>query len=227
MTRVATWVWNHGIVSTFLTGFFTILPIAITLGIMGWMGGKLQQWLGPGSAAGQALRAVGLRLVTDETVATLIGWVLVLVALWLMGVFIKSTAKYKLEEGFEAAMTRIPIIKSIYQPVAQVIDLLRHNGQAEIQGMSVVYCTFGGEHGAGFLGMRASESTYHFGARECYVVYLPTSPVPMSGGIVFVPVEAVHNVEMNIEDLMQIYLSLGIMASHVVPARYNASATSA
>ena len=53
MTRLMTWVWNRGIVSTFLTGFFTILPIVITLGIIGWMGGKLQQWLGPGSLAGE------------------------------------------------------------------------------------------------------------------------------------------------------------------------------
>lgn len=227
MTRVVTWVWNHGIVSTFLTGFFTILPIAITLGIMGWMGGKLQQWLGQDSVAGTALRAVGLRLVTNDTVATLIGWVMVLVALWLMGVFIKSTAKYKLEEVFEAALTHIPIIKSIYRPVAQVVDLLRRDGQAEMQGMSVVYCTFGAEHSAGFLGLRASESSYRFGARDCYVVYIPTSPLPMSGGIVFVPVEAVRTVEMDVEDLMQIYLSLGVMASHVIPARYIPAATSA
>lgn len=227
MTRVVTWVWNHGIVSTFVTGFFTILPIAITLGIMGWMGGQLQKWLGPGSVAGTALRAVGLRFVTNDTVATLIGWVSVLVALWLVGVFIKSTAKYRLEAVFEAVVTRIPIIKSIYQPVAQVVDILRRDGQAEMQGMRVVYCTFGAAHGAGFLGLRASESPYRFGAQDCYVVYIPTSPVPMSGGIVFVPVEAVHTVEMDVEDLMQIYLSLGIMTSHVVPAQYNPAATSA
>ena len=227
MTRVVTWVWNRGIVSTFLTGFFTILPIAITLGIMGWMGGKLQQWLGPDSAAGKGLRAVGLRFVTNETVATLIGWMIILGALWLVGAFIKSTAKYKLEEVFEAAITRIPIIKSIYRPVAQVVDLFRRDGQAEMQGMRVVYCTFGEEHGAGFLGLRASESIYRFGARDCYVVYIPTSPLPMSGGIVFVPVEAARTIEMDVEDLMQVYLSLGIMASHVVPAQYNPSATSA
>lgn len=227
MTRVVTWVWNHGIVSTFLTGFFTILPIAITLGIMGWMGGKLQQLLGPDSVAGRALRAVGLQFVTNETVATLIGWVIVLLTLWLMGVFIKSTAKYKLQEVFEAAITRIPIIKSIYQPVAQVVDLMRRDGQAKMQGMSVVFCTFGAEHGAGFLGLCASDMTYRFGARDCYVVYVPTSPVPMSGGIVFVPVEAVHSVEMDVEDFTKIYLSLGIVASHVVPEQYKPSATSA
>ena len=42
----------------------------------------------------------------------------------------------------------------------------------------------------------------------------------MSGGIVFVPVAKVLEVDMQVDDLMQIYFSLGVMASKVVPDAY-------
>ncbi|MFT5323853.1 MAG: putative membrane protein [Planctomycetaceae bacterium] len=39
----------------------------------------------------------------------------------------------------------------------------------------------------------------------------------MSGGIVFVPTDAVQEVEMEFDDLLQIYLSLDVVAGSVVP----------
>ena len=38
----------------------------------------------------------------------------------------------------------------------------------------------------------------------------------MSGGIVFVPTDAVHSVEMTVDDLMKIYFSAGVLASQVI-----------
>ena len=148
---------------------------------------------------------------------------MVLAGLWLIGLFIKSSATHQLEDLVESTIARIPIIKSIYQPVAQVIELIRRGGEAKMQGMAVVYCTFGVASGTGLLALRASEHVYRFGEQDCYVVYVPTSPVPMSGGILFAPVETVQPVEMDVEDLMKLYLSLGIVAPHVVPTRYTPS----
>ncbi|MFP6575591.1 MAG: hypothetical protein VB912_10590, partial [Pirellulaceae bacterium] len=76
------------------------------------------------------------------------------------------------------------------------------------------------QHGGGFLALLSSEKIYHFGGRDCYIVYIPTSPIPMSGGIVFVPVDLVQQVDMEVEHLMQIYLSLGVMSEVVVPEKY-------
>lgn len=220
MKRIIVWIWNHGVVSTFLTGFFTMLPFVITIAIMIWMGSTLQRWVGPESPAGMALRAIGLRFVTDERVASFIGWVLVVAGLWLVGAVVKSTAKYKLAKAFDTVIKRIPIIKSIYKPVSQVVEMLRQDDQSEIQRMRVVYCRLGQDYGGGFLGLRASENLYRFGSRECYVVYIPTAPVPMSGGILFIPVDDVLPIDMEVEDLIQICVSLGVMTSNVVPAKY-------
>ena len=42
----------------------------------------------------------------------------------------------------------------------------------------------------------------------------------MTGGLLFVPVEDIEPIDMEVEDLIQICVSLGVMTSNVVPSRY-------
>jgi len=223
MIRPLAWLWKTGIVSTFLAGFFVVLPIAITFALMGWAGNVLADWVGPGAKLGEALRAVGLRFVANETVAWVIGWAIVLAAIWALGVLVKSMSRHKLDEAFRAAVERIPVFNILYKPVAQVVGMLKRDG-GDMKGMNVVYCAFGAEGGAGILGLLASDRVYCFNGRQYQIVYVPTSPVPMSGGILFVPAKSVHKVDMRVDDLMQIYFSIGVMSSKVIPERYVATA---
>jgi uncharacterized membrane protein len=220
MKRLLRWIWRKGLVSTFMTGFFVILPIAITLGIMGYMGSLLKTWLGADSALGSLLQRVGLNYVTNATLASVIGWITVLLAIWILGAIVKSAARYRFESFVHETLSQIPVISSIYGPVSKVVGMLKRDEGSEMQSMSVVFCEFGAEHGGGFLALLSSEKIYHFGGRDCYIVYIPTSPIPMSGGIVFVPIDMVQQVDMEVEHLMQIYLSLGVMSEVVIPEKY-------
>ena len=82
MKRITSWIWRQGIVSTFMTGFFVLLPIMITLAIMGWAASWVVQLLGPNSLFGNILEYVGVHLLPNETriwIATLLGWAIVLI----------------------------------------------------------------------------------------------------------------------------------------------------
>jgi len=220
MSRTLDWIWRRGLVSTFLTGFFVILPLVITLGIMGWVGSILAGWFGPHSVIGRAFNAVGFAFGVSQWLATVIGWVIVLVGIWFLGLFVKSVAKERAEKAIEATLSRVPVLKSIYGPVSQVVGLVKGTDQSRMASMSVVYCDFGAQHGGGFLALQAGTTAYRFAEQDCYLVYIPTSPVPMSGGIVFVPREKVYPINMDLDSLMQIYFSLGVMATRTVPAKY-------
>jgi uncharacterized membrane protein len=220
MRRVLTWFWKTGILSTFLAGLFVLLPIVITVGIMAWAGGLLKEWLGPESSVGRALFQLGLRFVTDPTVASLLGWVAVLVAIWLLGALIKSVGKTRIEKTFHAVMERIPLVNALYRPVAQVVDMLQSAPTDKLQGMNVVYCAFGREGGAGFLGLLVSDRVYRFNGQACHSVYVPTSPLPLGGVVVFAPADSVQQVDMQVDDLMKICFSIGVMSSEVIPAKY-------
>ncbi len=220
MRQSLTWFWQRGILSTFLAGLFALLPIVITLGIMAWAGGLLKEWLGPESFVGRVLSQLGLRFVTDPTVASVLSWIVVLLAIWLLGALLKSVGKKRIENAFHAAMERIPLVNVLYGPVAQVVDMLQRDSTDKLQGMKVVYCAFGGEAGAGFLGLLASDQVYRFNGQACQIVYVPTSPLPMSGLVVFAAADSVQKVDMKVDDLMKICFSIGVMSSKVIPDQY-------
>ena len=234
MRGLLNWLWARGIVSTFVSGWFAILPIVITVAIVGWVIGYLHAMLGPETVVGSTMQSIGLRLVgerydeqTRRVIASVVGWSLVLVGIWLIGLLVKSNLRQQYEAILKAIIERIPVVKAIYGTVVQVVGMLDREGQSDTKGMSVVYCSFGEHNGAGFLALLASSKTYHFRGQDCAIVYIPTSPVPMSGGIIFVPTHAVTKVDMTVDNLMQIYLSLGVLAPQSVPADYQAATSQA
>ena len=223
MKRITSWIWRQGIVSTFMTGFFVLLPIMITLAIMGWAASWVVQLLGPNRLFGNILEYVGVHLLPNETriwIATLLGWAIVLIVIWLTGVAIKALARHRMQKKFNQLIERIPLVSVIYKPISQVIGMLQDNDDEQMKSMSVVYCSFSEENGGGFLALLASSQVFQFTGHDCHAIYIPTSPVPMSGGIVFVPVEKVKEIDMQVDDLMQIYFSLGVMANKIIPSHY-------
>jgi uncharacterized membrane protein len=105
---------------------------------------------------------------------------------------------------------RIPIAGSLYGATSKVIGLLEKRDDSEMSGMSVVFCKFGKDNPTGLLALLPTPDRYPINEREYQLVYIPTSPVPMTGGLLFVPVESVELVEMSVESLMSIYLSMGV-----------------
>ena len=63
-----------------------------------------------------------------------------------------------------------------------------------------------------------SHETYRFGDNDFQAVYIPTSPVPMTGGLVFVPTDAITVLDMSVDKLMSIYLSMGVTAPTMMPS---------
>ena len=192
MNRAVKSMWKRGIVATFLAGLFAILPIVLTIAIMSWVGGMIADKLGPeswvGKKLGDGLEFVAGDRIDDEWIATLIGWAVVLVAIWCLGLLVRSMAKGKVEGLVERMANQVPLLKNVYHPVSQVVGLLKSDDKADMKAMSVVYADFGDGGGPGFLGLLAGHQTYRFRETDCHAIYIPTSPVPMSGGIMFVPV---------------------------------------
>ena len=108
----------------------------------------------------------------------------------------------------------------LYRPIAQVVEMLQRDPANKLQGMNVVYCSFGHEGGAGILGLLVSDHVYRFHGQACQLVYVPTSPLPMSGAVVFAAADSIHHVDMQVDDLLKICLSIGVMSSKVIPDQY-------
>jgi uncharacterized membrane protein len=46
--------------------------------------------------------------------------------------------------------------------------------------------------------------------QACYAVIVPTAPVPIGGGLLYVPIDWVSPAEIGMEELTSIYVSMGV-----------------
>ena len=201
---------------TFLAGFIAVLQVVITVAIMASAAGFVQQIFGPGTLIGEGLARVGLRFVTNDTIAYLIGGLLVLVGVLVIGVAVRTGAKNLFQQLLDLSMRRIPIVNSIYGTSKQLVTLFKKDPE-KIQGMKAVFCFFGEKTGAGLLALLVSPEQYCINGRNFHIVIVPTAPVPVGGGLFFVPVEMVQPADVSVEGLMSIYVSMGVSAPQFLP----------
>lgn len=217
------WIWSEGLIGTFLAGLFVILPIFLTVAIIQWLVHALKDFLGPGTFFGKLLTYSGAAVVGTDSghVAFWLGVVFAIATIWLLGVFIKGFAKRKVDHALGTLLSQVPVFRTIYKPVSQILKLLRTDESTEMKGMTVVFCSFGSNHGVRSLALQPGPDVYTVDGVEHVIVYIPTSPVPMSGGLIFVRKEAVTPApEISIDDVMKIYLSLGALGPQSMPAKY-------
>jgi uncharacterized membrane protein len=208
----------------FLAGVLTILPVAITVAIIAWVAGFVRQFVAPATPVGHLLQSFGLRFVSDDALAYLIGVILVLAVIFAIGVVAEAGARRLIQRLIDAVLQRIPIVGSVYGTSKQIVSMLDQKDAADLKKMQVVFCYFGKEAGAGFLALLVSPERYRINARDYQVIIVPTAPVPIGGGLLFVPAETVQPTDLSVEALMSIYVSMGITASQFL-ARASHDAT--
>jgi uncharacterized membrane protein len=219
MRAVISRLWSTGIVGTFLTGVFVLLPVALTFVILDWMIGKIAGVVGPGSLLGDLLTSGGGTIIGPNhgIIAFILGLLIALALVWLIGLFVRTLAKQRFNRFIDNVFERLPFVRSIYKPVAQVVRLLSGDGDEKFKGMAVVTCRLGGTNGVDILALVTSPKSFVIAGETRRLVYLPTSPLPMSGGLILMPESKLEFMpEISVDELMQIYFSLGAVVPEAI-----------
>ena len=205
----------------FVQGLFFLLPLTLTTVTVVWLVDFFIRQLGPGTFIGGYLKNLGFRLTANSTFAYGVGWFVIIISIIFLGFLVDKGARKFLKKTIDSIMQRIPLINKVYKVSVQLVAMINEGEQKEFKGMSVVYCTFGKENGATFLGLRPNNETFTVRNAQHYVVMIPTAPVPMGGGLMLVPVDSVEPADMSIEDFMQIYVSMGAATDALIPPAVN------
>lgn len=200
----------------FLSGLLVVLPLVLTIGIVAWVAGFVNSLIGRGTVVGNALQSVGLHFVANSTAAYAIGWVVVLLGVFGLGVLVQMGAKRSLQRLFDGIARRVPLLGGIYGTSKQLVGMFDQKNQSELKSMKVVWCFFGSATGAGILALMPSADSFRINGRDFHVVIIPTAPVPFGGALVFVPVDSVKLADMSVDGLMSIYVSMGITTPEYV-----------
>jgi uncharacterized membrane protein len=197
-----------------------LLPLVLTVVIIGWIVGVVAAILGPGTWFGDLLTSGGQAVVGQkrEVIAFIVGVGLALAGLWFLGLVVRVQARRALDQTFDDVFGRVPLFRAVYRPVSQVVRMFA-GSNADLAAMSVVMCRLGGQHGADVPAFLASEKVYDVAGERRLLVYLPTSPLPAWGGLVLVSEACVIPLPaMDADALIKLYLSFGVLAPEVMPS---------
>jgi len=210
---------SRHLVQFFITGLLAALPLAATVAIFWWAASTLLRWLGPDSRIGSALVALGLGVSGSELVGYLIGIGLVVGALVLLGALVHTGVQIGLSRLIDDLVGRIPLVRTVYDLSQRLVDLLRQKDREGPKSMSAVWVHFGGTDEAGVvvLALLSSPEPVQLQGRPHLAVIVPTAPVPVGGGLLFVPQDWVRPADVGMEALTSIYVSMGVTSRQHLP----------
>lgn len=203
----------------FVTGLLAALPLAATVAIFWWAASMLIRWLGPQSAVGRVLSAVGLGVTGSEIAGYAIGIGLVALAVLALGLLVEAGLQRGLASMLNAVLRRIPLVRSVYELAQKMVGLFAQRDVEGLKSMSAVWCHFGGPPSAegpahaAVLALLSTPEPVWIGGHAYLGVIVPTAPVPVGGGLLYLPRDWVVPADVGIEALTSIYVSMGLTSA--------------
>lgn len=196
-----------GLRASFLTGLVVVAPIALTIlllwNIVGWIDSVVLP-LVPGAwrpeqYIGINLRGVGVIFFFVFTV--LIGWV----AKGLIG---RSLLRWG-----EGLVDQMPVVRSIYNGLKQIAETVFAQQDSSFDRACMVEYPRKGIYAIGFVSTTAKgEISRVGGAGEPLLsVFVPTTPNPTSGFLLFFRESDVTMLDMSVEDAAKLVISAGLV----------------
>ena len=200
----------RSLLGTWVAGLLAILPLALTLLLLAWAAKLVHIYLGPGSPLGRFFAFLGKPFVAHPAFEYFVGFVLLLIVVFPLGLLVQSRLQPPLARFVEASFRRIPVVGSLYSLADRFVGLLDQRQDADIGSMRPVWCFFG-EGSVAVLALLPNPEPIDIEGSPYLAVLVPTAPVPIGGGLLYVPVDRVRPARMGVERVTSIYLSMGLV----------------
>ena len=188
-----------------IAGLLVIVPLVITLGVLNWIIGTLDQTLAILPEAWQPDKLLGVHIPG-------FGVILTLLILLIVGGIASNFIGRKLVGWGDALVRRIPVVRSIYSSVKQVSDtVFSDSGNAFRTAVMVQWPREGVWTVAFVTGQPNGEVAALL--RDDYVsVFVPTTPNPTGGYFVLVRKSECVELEMSVDAALKYIVSMGVVA---------------
>jgi uncharacterized membrane protein len=202
----------------FVTGLLVLVPLAITLWVLNLIIGTLDQSVLLLPARWRPAVLIGLDIPG-------MGALITVLFVFLVGLLTRNFIGNQIVLLWEKALTRIPIVSSIYSSVKQVSDtLFSSSGNAFRKAVLVQYPREGSWTIAFLTGVPGGDVKNHL-AGDYISVYVPTTPNPTSGFFLMMPRADAIELDMSVDEALKYIVSMGVVApEYVVAASKNLKA---
>ena len=202
--------------SSFLTGLVVIAPVGLTIWliwtVVGWIDGfvlplvpdtfqpdkVVQDLLGLEEAVQINVRGIGVVIFLLFTI--MIGWM----AKGLIG---RSLIRFA-----EGLVMRTPVVRSIYSGIKQISETVFAQSDRNFEKACLIQYPRRGIWAIGFISTATkgeiAERAY---SGDMVSVFVPTTPNPTSGFLLFFPKDDVIELDMSVEDAAKLVISAGLV----------------
>lgn len=212
----------------FVRGFFALLPLALTGVVVAFVLGFL--WTNVGIPIGNAAqwgmsRVAGWTPAEPEHAwffewgAPIFGFACALVLTLILGFLLATFVGRSIYGLFERLLKKIPLVGTIY-PYARQFTEFFFSEEKKMDFKHAVAVPFPtqGMYSIAFVtgeGLRALNDTLR---KHMVCVYVPTSPTPFTGYVVYVPREELIPLPLSVEEAMRIIITMGVVhPAHQLP----------
>ncbi|MCW8407533.1 DUF502 domain-containing protein [Legionella sp. PATHC035] len=190
--------------SYLLTGLVVWLPILITIGVLRFIIDLLDNTLALIPKAYQPEQLIGHYIPG-------LGVILSLIILLVTGIIATNYFGQRLVEWGESILVKIPLVRSIYKTVKQVINALLSTNSEAFRKVVLIEYPRKGLWSIAFQTGAASTSINNKTKEELVSIFIPTTPNPTSGFLMMLPRTDVIELDMSIDEALKFIISLGVM----------------
>ncbi|MBS0316159.1 MAG: DUF502 domain-containing protein [Proteobacteria bacterium] len=196
MARVRKWL---------LSGLLVIVPVAITLWVLKWIVGTLDQTLLILPESWQPDRVFGFHIPG-------LGTLLAIAVVLAVGAAASNFLGKRLLDWSDALLQRIPVVRSIYTGVKQVSDTLFSGKGNAFRTAVLVQWPHQGMWTIGFVtGLPGGDAANHL-PPDCLSIYVPTTPNPTGGYFVMLPRSDCVELNISVDEALKYVISMGVVA---------------
>jgi len=202
--------------NNFLAGLVVIAPVGLTVWLI---------WTVTGWIDGVVLPLVPNKFQPEQYIGIDIRGLGVIFFL-LFTLFVGYMAKGMLGRSFihwgERMVGRMPVVRSIYNGLKQIAETVFAQSETSFDRACLVEYPRQGIWAIAFISTRAKGEVNRRIPRDeqLMAVFLPTTPNPTSGFLLFVPQSDVIELDMSVEEAAKLVISAGLVSpdEKVVPA---------
>jgi len=192
----------------FIAGLLVVLPISITLFVLTFLLKKLDNLLSP--AFVKLLILFGLPLEEGQFIPGL-GFVATILTILFSGLITKNIIGRKFFNLGEIIVEKIPVARSIYSGLKQIIETVTKSQTETFSKVVMIEYPRKGLLSLGFVTCAAKGEIQEITDESVINVFVPTTPNPTSGVLVFVSKKDIIPLSMTVEDGIKLVVSGGIL----------------
>lgn len=113
---------------------------------------------------------------------------------------------------YEYLLDRVPVIRTLYGGIKQIIETVMASQSSAFRDVVMLEYPRRGSWSVGFVTGKTEGEPQRLTDREMINVFVPTTPNPTSGFLLFVPRDDLRFLNMSVEEGIKLVVSAGIIA---------------